>query len=91
MSEQETENSIVHDIRGQICPSSLLFALKEVNEQQSLLREGQIKIVIKTDNRNATSTIPDAVKSMGYDSIVEKKKDYYVIQIMGPKNTGPSV
>lgn len=91
MSDQETQNIIVHDIRGQICPSCLLFALKEVNEQRSALKEGKIKIVIKTDNRNATSTIPDAVTSMGYDSIVEKKEGYYEIRIMAPTKAGPSV
>ena len=91
MNEHGIENVIVHDIRGQICPSCLLFALKEVNEQRSALKDGQIQILIKTDNRNATSTIPDAVTSMGYATTVEKKKGYYEILIMAQIKAGPSV
>lgn len=82
MIDQQTE-TIVHDIRGQICPSCLLFALKEVNKKRSALKEGKLQILIKTDNRNATSTIPDAVSSMGYDYTVEKKEGYYEIMITG--------
>lgn len=91
MNDKNSDNIIVYDIRGQICPSCLLFALKEVNEQRAALKEGRIKILIKTDNRNATSTIPDAVASMGYASTVEKKEGYYDIFIMTQKKEGPSV
>ncbi len=38
MKNQEPENIIIHDIRGQICPSCLLFTLREVNEQRSALK-----------------------------------------------------
>ncbi len=86
MKNQEPENIIIHDIRGQICPSCLLFTLREVNEQRSALKNNSLQIVIKTDNRDATTTIPDAVFSMGYDSTVEKKEGYYEIRIMTQKN-----
>lgn len=82
MSEKHPENIIVHDIRGQICPSSLLFALNEVNKQREALKRGDIQILIKTDNRDATRTIPEAVASMGYDHAVENKEGYYQIRIM---------
>ena len=82
MKDQEPENIIVHDIRGQICPSCLLFTLREVNEQRSALKNDNLQIVIKTDNRDATTTIPDAVSRMGYDSTVEKKEGYYEIRIL---------
>ena len=81
MKNQETENTIVHDIRGQICPSCLLFTLREVNERRDALKEGNTRIIIKTDNRDATSTIPEAVSSMGYDYSVEKKEGFYEIVI----------
>lgn len=84
--DNKNENVIVHDIRGQICPSCLLFTLREVNEQRDALKNSRLKIVIKTDNRNATSTIPDAVASMGYASTVEKTSEgYYRIVIMSRK------
>lgn len=91
MKESSPEKIIAHDIRGQICPSCLLFTLREVNALRSDLKEGNIKILIKTDNRNATSTIPDAVSSMGYDYRVTKKDGYYEIEIMALKKKKPSM
>ena len=90
MKNQEPENIIIHDIRGQICPSCMLFTLREVNEQRSALKNNNLQILIKTDNRDATTTIPDALSSMGYDSTVEKKEGYYEIRIMTQKNQKPS-
>jgi TusA-related sulfurtransferase len=90
MNKQEPENIIIHDIRGQICPSCLLFTLREVNEQRSALKNNNLQILIKTDNRDATTTIPDAVLSMGYDATVEKKEGYYEIRILPQKNQKPS-
>lgn len=77
------EDVIIHDIRGQICPSCLLYTLREVNKQRADLKSGHLRIIIKTDNRHATSTIPDAVASMGYGFTVRKMKEgYYQIEIM---------
>lgn len=81
MKDQEPENIITHDIRGQICPSCLLFTLREVNEQKDTFKDGNTQIIIKTDNRDATTTIPDAVSSMGHYCSVEKKEGYYEIKI----------
>ena len=81
MESKHDANVIVHDIRGQICPSTLLFALREVNREQQALKEQGAVIVIKTDNRNAIATIPEAVSSMGYATTVEKKEGYYQIEI----------
>jgi TusA-related sulfurtransferase len=90
MKNQKPENIIVHDIRGQICPSCLLFTLSEINEQKTGLKEGNVQITIKTDNRDATTTIPDAVLSMGYDYSVEKKEGYYEIRVMQHTKQKPS-
>ena len=67
------------DIRGQICPSSLLLVLREINQQHQELMTGQLSIVVLTDNRDATGTIPEAVRNMGIDAVVEKMDGYYRI------------
>jgi len=85
MKDDKPANIIVHDIRGQICPSCLLFTLREVNKQKSAFKEGNTRIIIKTDNRDATTTIPDAVSSMGYECLVEKKAGYYELVIVPHK------
>ena len=85
MKNKHAESTIVHDIRGQICPSCLLFTLREVNEQRDALKNNNARLIIKTDNRDATSTIPEALASMGYDHTIEKKDNYYTIEIMAKK------
>lgn len=85
MESKQDAHIILHDIRGQICPSSLLFTLREVNREQLALKEDRVRIVIKTDNRNAIATIPEAVSSMGYATTVEKKEGYYEIEIRTKK------
>jgi hypothetical protein len=69
------------DIRGQICPSSLLIALKEINRHKERLRTGEVALLFKTDNRDATVTIPDAAENMGYGTKVVKEADYYLITV----------
>lgn len=69
------------DIRGQICPSTLLIALKEMNRHKEELRSGEVALLFKTDNRDATVTIPDAAENMGYGANVVKEADYYLITI----------
>ncbi len=67
------------DIRGQVCPSSLLLALRKLNQYYAKIASGDITLVILTDNRDATSTIPDAAHNMGVASAVEKVDGYYRI------------
>lgn len=69
------------DIRGQICPSCLLTTLREVNQHQTELKRGETGLQVRTDSREATSTIPEAVGNMGYAVTVEKAEGHYVIQI----------
>ena len=85
MESTQDGKIIVHDIRGQICPSSLLFTLREVNKEEQALKEERLRIVIMTDNRNAIATIPEAVSSMGYATTIEKKEGYYQIEIRARK------
>ncbi len=74
-------HTIEFDIRGQICPSSLLVALKEVNARADILRQGEVKLCFITDNRDATITIPESASNMGYAATVVKKEGYYRIEV----------
>jgi TusA-related sulfurtransferase len=75
------EELIEIDIRGQICPSCLLTTLREVNERKAGLKQGAVALRVKTDNRDATATIPEAVGNMGYAVTVDKEQGYYLILI----------
>lgn len=81
MANANTADKVTLDIRGQICPSALLTTLKEVNNIKTKLQNGEVLLQILTDNRDATSTIPNAVKSMGYATFVEKTESHYRIKI----------
>jgi len=69
------------DIRGQICPACLLITLREINTYKTELRAGNACLVIRTDHRDATRTIPGTVCAMGYDITVTNRKGYYEITI----------
>ncbi len=71
------------DIRGQICPSTLLTALREVNLHKAALKVGALQLVILTDDRNATATIPNAVDNMGYRVTVQRDEQHYRITVGG--------
>lgn len=73
--------TIEFDIRGQICPSTLLTTLREINRHKSDLKQGTCRLVFKTDNRDATITIPETVRNMGYASEIVKQEGYYVLTV----------
>ena len=79
--KNEPADVVEFDIRGQICPSSLLITLREINTRQKLIKSGAQQIIILTDNRDATTTVPEALDNMGYVVSVEKKHNYYVIEV----------
>lgn len=81
------DNTIKLDIRGQICPSCLLLALKEVNSHATELRSGECEIEVLTNDRQATDTIPAAVIKMGYQVSVDKNEQGYCISISAPSHT----
>ena len=80
MSDQVIQ-SVEFDIRGQICPSSLLTVLREVNRRRAELRSGWLRLRFRTDNRDATHTVPTTVRNMGYDVSVTKEQGHYLIVI----------
>lgn len=75
------ETSIELDIRGQLCPSCLLLTLKELNSRSAAVRAGDTTIVVLTDDRRATNTIPGAVEKMGFHTEVSRRDGLYRIRI----------
>jgi len=71
------------DIRGQICPSCLLLTLKELNSNGDAIRAGRAEIVVVTDDRQATATIPATADRMGFRTEVTRLDDLYRIRIFG--------
>jgi TusA-related sulfurtransferase len=69
------------DIRGQVCPSTLLTTLKEITRNSTALKAGELRLMVKTDARDATVTIPPMVKNMGYAVSVVKRDGYYCIRV----------
>ncbi|MBU0485469.1 MAG: sulfurtransferase TusA family protein [Proteobacteria bacterium] len=73
------------DTRGQVCPSTLLVALDNMNRYQEDLYSGKMKLLIRTDNRDATTTIPDTAENMGYEIEVRQQDGFYEILISRPE------
>lgn len=74
------------DIRGQICPSCLLLTLKQLNQSAAAVRGGEAEVVVVTDDRQATSTIPTMAERMGYRQEVTRldgEAGLYRIRIFG--------
>ncbi len=72
---------IEYDICGQVCPSTLLIALKEINENEEKLRTGEVSLLFKIDNRDAVITIPESARNMGYAVDVQKQGGAYCIEV----------
>lgn len=71
------------DVRNQICPSTLLVALKEINTHQAALRKGELALVVLSDNRDSTTRIAEAAENMGYRVNVSKEEAHYRLTIAG--------
>lgn len=82
MDASETQ-VLEYDIRGQICPSTLLIALREINKYKMQLKTGCIRLFFRTNNRDCLVTIPEAAKNMGYAVDVTKCEEHYLISIGG--------
>jgi TusA-related sulfurtransferase len=75
--------TIEYDIRGQICPSSLLTALREINTHQEALRDYAVRLRFLTDNRDCVTTIPESARNMGYAVEVRREGGCYAIEVCG--------
>lgn len=69
------------DILGQVCPACLLVVLREMNIHQQQLKNGEADLIIKTDHRDTTRTIPESARKMGYDVEVRNLNSCYEITI----------
>lgn len=78
---EHIDEAVEIDVCGQICPSSLLTALREVNKHKDLLRSGHTQLDILTDNHDSTNRICDAVGNMGYHVEVKDEKKHYKISV----------
>lgn len=72
---------IVLDIRGQICPACLMITLRELNKNKERLKNASARLVVRTDHRDATRTIPGAASAMGYSVSVKQEEKYYEISL----------
>jgi TusA-related sulfurtransferase len=85
MTMSEEIREVTLDIRGQVCPSTLLTALKEINARCEALRGGREKLVVLTTNRDSTHTLPDAARNMGYHVEVSREDGHYRIVVHGSR------
>ena len=75
--------TIEYDIRGQICPSSLLTALREINVHQEALNDHVVRLTFLTDNRDCVTTMPESARNMGYAAEVTRDQGCYRIEVYG--------
>ncbi|KIH75554.1 tRNA methyltransferase [Geoalkalibacter ferrihydriticus DSM 17813] len=69
------------NILGQVCPACLLVVLKALNDHEQRLRCGKTRLVVRTDHRDSTRTVPESARKMGYAALVKKVGSYYEISI----------
>jgi TusA-related sulfurtransferase len=62
-----------------------LLTLKELNQHGEAMRRGQTEVVVLTDDRQATGTIPGAVDKMGYQTEISRQDGLYRIRIYHQK------
>ncbi len=72
---------LVFDLRGRICPSTLLVAMKEMNGHRQELQERAVQLRLLVENRDATVTIPEMARNMGYAVSLNKVEQHYEITI----------
>jgi TusA-related sulfurtransferase len=77
----ENIQTIDFDITGQICPSTMLIALREINRNIAGLIGGNLRLLFRTDNRDCTNTIPEAAGNMGLKATVQKADSGYTILV----------
>lgn len=71
------------DILGQVCPACLLVVLKQINQYRERLRNGTARLLVRTDHRDTTRTVPASAQKMGLGVEVRKVATYYEIIIGG--------
>lgn len=80
-NHQTARETIVIDTRGQVCPSTLLVTLQHLNTHKKALKKGMAVLKVMSDNRHSTVTIPDTVRNMGYEVLVNREAGHYEILV----------
>ena len=88
MSTDAQTGIIQVDMRGQVCPSTLLVAMDNLNRHAEGLQKGTVQLLIITDNREALHTIPATAENMGYTAQISKTAGHYEILIGLPAQEG---
>ncbi|MBT0664387.1 sulfurtransferase TusA family protein [Geobacter pelophilus] len=73
--------TVEFDIRGQICPATLLVALREINKHFTEINLGKMQLLFRTDNRDSINTIPESALNMGLHCSVVKNETGYTLLI----------
>jgi len=81
MGDRPAVKSVKLDLRGQVCPATLLKSLQRLNEMKGELNAGAARLTILTDHRDATVTVPEAAGNMGYLVSVTTEDRHYVITV----------
>lgn len=81
METREILETIDLNILGQVCPACLLVVLKALNQHEQNLRSGKTRLLVRTDHRDSTRTVPDSARKMGYLVDVKKIDHHYEISI----------
>ena len=78
-----TGDTIEFDLSGQICPSTLLIALREINRHAADLKNGQLALLFKTNYSDSIQTITESAQNMGYLVEVSGSAGDHHIRIVG--------
>lgn len=84
MEKRDIVEVVDLNILGQVCPACLLVVLKALNEHEQNLRSGTTRLLVRTDHRDSTRTVPQAAEKMGYAVEVKKIDRCYEISIGRP-------
>ncbi len=84
MESREIVDVVDLNILGQVCPACLLVVLKALNLHERNLRSGKTRLLVRTDHRDSTRTVPESARKMGYLVDVKKIDRHYEISIGKP-------
>jgi TusA-related sulfurtransferase len=79
MKEKKQHQLTSIDMRGQVCPATMLVALDVINKHAEKMKSEGVSLCILTDNRDATNTIPDIATKMGFTVEVTREDRHYRI------------
>ncbi|ACD94890.1 sulfurtransferase TusA family protein [Trichlorobacter lovleyi] len=82
-NDERSVETIELNILGQVCPACLLVVLKQINQYRERLRNDTARLLVRTDHRDTTRTVPASAQKMGLAVEVRKVETWYEISIGG--------